>query len=122
MVQIDLEELEVLDRSLLKRIFSTPNSTPTAALYLETGTMTIGTTIKARRLNFLQYLVKLPKNEMLSRFFHCQWLESSQHDWTNQVRMDLAEFELPVDLEVIEKKSIFSWKNLVKKPVPALKC
>ena len=52
---------------------------------------------------------------MLSRFFHCQWLESSQNDWTNQVRMDLAEFELPVDLEFIEKKSIFSRKNLVKK-------
>ena len=111
----DLEELEVLDRSLLKRIFSAPNSTPTAALYLETGTMTIGTIIKARRLNFLQYLVKLPKEEMLSRFFHCQWLESNQHDWTNQVRIDLEELDLTVDLEEIEKKSIFSWKNLIKK-------
>jgi hypothetical protein len=111
----DLEELEVLDRSLLKKIISAPNSTPTAALYLETGTMTIGTIIKARRLNFLQYLVKLPKDEMLSRFFHCQWLESNQHDWTNQVRIDLEELDLPVDLEEIEKKSIFSWKNLIKK-------
>ena len=67
----------MLDRSLLKRIFSAPNSDPKAALYIETGTMTIGTIIKARRLNFLQYLVKLPKEEMLSRFFHCRWLYNS---------------------------------------------
>ena len=77
--------------------------------------MTIGTIIKARRLNFLHYLVKLPKEEILSRFFHCQWLESNQHDWTNQVRIDLEELDLPVDLDVIEKKSIFSWKNLEAK-------
>ena len=56
----DLEELEILDRSLLKRIFSVPNSTPNTALYLETGCMRIGTIIKARRVNYLHYFVKLP--------------------------------------------------------------
>ena len=47
----DLEELELLDRSLLNRIFGAPSSTPTAALYLETRCMTIGTTLKAIRAN-----------------------------------------------------------------------
>ena len=111
----DLDELEVLDRSLLKRILSTPNSTPTAALYLETGCLSIRTIIKARRLNYLQYLVKLPKEDMLSRFFYCQWLNSSQHDWTQQVKVDLEDLGLPADLDFIEKKSVFSWKNCVKK-------
>ena len=115
LTKADLEELEILDRSLLKRIFSVPNSTPTAALYLETGCMTIGTTIKARRLNYLKYLVNLPQEQMLSRFFHCQWLDGNQYDWTKQVRMDLADFNLPVDLDFIGNKSVFSWKNLVKK-------
>ena len=111
----ELEDLEVLDRTLLKRILSVPDSTPTSALYLETGCMSITTTIKARRINYLQYLVKLPKEEMLSKFFHCQWLDSCQHDWTRQVRKDLEDFNLPVDLALIEKKSEFSWKTLVKK-------
>ena len=111
----ELEELEILDRSLIKRILAVPNSTPTAALYLETGCMSIGTIIKARRLNFLQYLLKLPTEDMLARVFHCQWLESNQFDWTEQVRVDLADFKLPCDLELIKKKSVFSWKNLVKK-------
>ena len=111
----ELEDLEVLDRTLLKRILSVPDSTPTSALYLETGCMSITTTIKARRINYLQYLVKLPIEEMLSKFFHCQWLDSCQHDWTRQVRKDLEDFNLPVDLAVIEKKSEFSWKTLVKR-------
>lgn len=111
----DLEELELLDRSLLKRIFCAPSSTPNAALYLETGCMTIGTTLKARRANYLHYLVKLPEEEMLSRFFHCQWLSENQFDWTKQVKMDLADLNLPTDLEIIKRKTEFSWKTLVKK-------
>ena len=75
-----LEELEVLDRSLLKRIFSCPNSTPTAALYLESGCVRVSTIVKARRVNYLQYLLKLPKHEMLSKFFYCQWLDKKPHD------------------------------------------
>ena len=100
---------------MLKRIFSAANSTPTTALYLETGCMRIGTTIKARRVNYLHYLVKLPEEEMLSRFFNCQWLDEGQLDWTKQVKLDLADFNLPTNLEIIRKKSTFSWKTLVKK-------
>ena len=113
----ELDELEVLDRSLLKRIFSCPNSTPSAALYLESGCIRITTTVKARRVNYLQYLLKLPKHEMLSRFLYCQWLDKQPHDWTEQVKNDLKDFNLPAELEFIESKSVFSWKNLVKKKV-----
>ena len=111
----ELEELESLDRSLLKRIFSVPDSTPTAALYLETGSMSIATTFKAIRVNYLHYLVKLPHKEMLSQFFNCQWPEESNFDSIRQLKMDLADFNLPTDLNWIRKKSVFSWKKLVKK-------
>ena len=74
-----------------------------------------GTIIKARRLNYLQYLVKLPKEEMLARFFYCQWLDSNQHDWTKLVRIDLGDFCLPENLDLIQNKSEYSWKKLVKK-------
>ena len=83
LTKTDLEELEILDRSLLKRIFAVPNSTPTAALYLESGCMSLGTNVKARRVNNLQYLLKLPKNEILSKKSYCQWLDGRKHDWTD---------------------------------------
>ena len=113
----EIEELEMVDRSLLKRILSVPNSTPTAALYLETGCIRIGTILKARRVNYLHYLVKLEKTEMLSRFFYCQWYDENPHDWTAQVKLDLEELRLPNDLDVIEKKSKYAWKNLVKRTI-----
>ena len=37
LTETEIEELEMLDRTLLKRIFSVPNSRPSAALYLESG-------------------------------------------------------------------------------------
>ena len=101
-----MEELELLDRSLIKRILAVPNSTPTAALYLETGCVSIGTIIKARSLIFIQHLlIKFPEKDMLARLFHCQWLESYQFEWTEQVRRDLTDFKIQCDLEVIKTKS-----------------
>ena len=94
----DTEELEIMDRSLIKRILSVPNSTTTSALFLETGCIRIGTLIKAMRVNFLHYLLKLPKEEILPRFFYCQWLDSNQHDWTRQVKQDLIDLNLPTEL------------------------
>ena len=115
--QSDLEELESLDRSLLKRILSCPNSTPTSALYLETGCIRISTIIRARRVNYLHYLLKLPKKDMLSKFFYCQWADKNSHDWTEQVKNDLIELKLTTCLETIENMSVFSWKNQVKKKI-----
>ena len=60
------------------------------------------------------YLLKLPTNEILSKFVHCQWLDGKKHDWTEQVKCDLAN-----DLDLIQNKSVFSWKNLVKKKARA---
>ena len=112
--QADLNEIEALDRNLLVRISSLPSSTPSAALYLELGCMRIRTIIKARRVNYLHYLLTLDRKEMLSRFFWCQWSENKKHDWTYQVRQDLADLSLPLDLNIIKSKSKFGWKNLVK--------
>ena len=49
----EIEDLEMVDRSLLKKILSVPNSTPTDALYLETGCIRIGTILKARRAIYI---------------------------------------------------------------------
>ena len=86
LTKADIEKLENLDKTLLRRIFAVPNSTPITALYLESGTMRIRTIIKARRLKFLHYLVKLPKRNMLSNFFHAQWEHSTKLDLTEQVK------------------------------------
>ena len=45
----EIEELEKIDKLLLKRILNVPISTPTALLYLELGVIPLRYIIKARR-------------------------------------------------------------------------
>ena len=44
-----------------------------------------------------------------------QWSHSSKLDWTEQLKVDLFDFDLPRDLETLEKQSVNSFKNLIKK-------
>ena len=68
-------------------------------------------------MNYLQYLLKLPKSEMLSKFFYCQLYDKNPNDWSEQVKKDLVDLNLTTNLQEIESMSQFSWKNLVKKKV-----
>ena len=51
---------------------------------------------------------------MLHKFFIAQWKYPSSGDWTDQVRIDLSDFGLDLDLESLKSKSKFSFKQLVK--------
>ena len=106
--------MEALDRMLIISILKTPLSTPSEALQLELGLISISTLIKARRINFLHYLVTCKESEMIHKFFKAQWDYPIRNDWTNQVREDLLEFGISENLEVIKSKSIISFKKLVK--------
>ena len=69
----DIEELEKVDRHLLRRILSLPITTPTEALYLESGFLDITTIIKGRRISYFHNLVNHEKTSMLYKFFKAQW-------------------------------------------------
>ena len=112
--QSKIEEFEELDRSLLRKIFGTKISCPKEALHLESGTISVGTYIKARRINYLQYLLKENNDNMLSKFFHAQYNFEVKHDWTATVRQDLIDFGIQVNLENIKSKSEFVFKKMVK--------
>ena len=88
----NLEELEKVDRQLLRNILSTGRNTPKPMLYLELGCMRISTIIKCRRLNFLHYLLSSDKKKTLFKFFETQWKYPHVNDWTVTVRQDLEDF------------------------------
>ena len=105
----------MLDRILLRNILRLPRSTPTEFLYLETGCLNIGTILKMRRINYLQYLLKSDEEKMLSQFFKTQLSFPVKDDWTEQVKMDLEDFQNGKNLDWIKSKSKNSFKRLVKK-------
>jgi hypothetical protein len=111
----EIKELENLDLALLRKVFNVPFSTPTEAYYLELGILSIETTIKKRRLNFFHYLVNRSLEEMLYSFFLTQFYNPTPGDWTEQAKVDFGDFGIPLDFDVLRKKSKESFKMLVKR-------
>ena len=112
----EIEEFEALDKMLLRKILKAPSSTPIESLYLELGCLDLDTIIKSRRLNYLHYVITRKESEMLSLFFNTQWkYPTNKKDWVEQVKIDLDDFDIPVDLDFIRKKSHLSFKDLVKR-------
>ena len=98
----EVEELELIDRILLKRIFNVPSSTPTPLLYLELGITTLSYIIKARRLMFLHYILKRKEDNLLLKFFKAQLNEPTKGDWCSQIKIDLEDFGIDVDFDYLK--------------------
>ena len=111
----DISQLENLDKSLLLKILKVPRTTPVAGIYLELGCPRIRTILKARRINYLRYLLSLKKEEMLFKVFMAQWEYPQTYDWVEQVKTDLRDFNMSLDLESLREKSLNSFKKYTKK-------
>ena len=110
----EIKELENLDLTLLRKVLMVPFSTPSEAYFLELGIMSIETIIKKRRINYLHYLLKRKEDEMLYTFFVTQLYNPTHGDWTEQVKVDCADFRIPFNLEYMQGKSTESFKKMVK--------
>ena len=63
--QSEIDELEEVDKLLLRRVLGAPESSCIESLYLELGLVPIRVIIKARRVKYLHYLTKLDERHPL---------------------------------------------------------
>ena len=110
----EVEEFETLDKLFFRRLLEVPLTTPGEAYYLQLGVLPIWVIIKARRINYLQNILKSNKKWMLFSFFITQWHNPCRGDWTEQVKEDLCDFEIPCSFDYIERKSKETFKKIVK--------
>ena len=106
-----VRQLESVDKLLLRSILGTPISTHTEALFLELGILSIGTILKARRVNYLHYLATRKQSDKLFKVFSPQWNNPGRDDWAVQVRVDLSDFKL----DELRRQSQAQFKQLVKR-------
>ena len=66
--------------------------------YLELGWLLIKYIIMSRRLNFLFYILKEPKESLINKFLHTLLRKPSKNDWTQIVADDLKllKIEAPI--------------------------
>ena len=110
-------ELEELDRMLIRRALKCQVSTPKESYYLELGLLPIQHIIKARRINYLHYILTSDENAMLYKFFKAQYESPVKEDWTEQVRKDLKELNMTEDVSLLKTMSEIKLKTLVKKKI-----
>ena len=63
------EKFDALDITLMRTILKAPKSTPKEAFYLELGIIPPSVLIKVRRMNYLHYLLRKQRSEMIAMFF-----------------------------------------------------
>ena len=82
----EIEQMEEVDKMLIRKILDAPMSTCIESLYLELGLVPISIILKSRRINYLHYLANLNPEEMLYNFFETQFKYPNKYDWTLQVK------------------------------------
>ena len=116
----EVKELESVDEALLRKIFSAHSKTPLETLYLESGNVPIRFLLKARRLNFLWYILNEDRGSLIRSFFDAQRENPSERDWIQTVKQDLNDLEITLSMEEISKMSKLEFKELVKEAVREL--
>ena len=110
----EIDELEEVDRMLLRNILGAPETTCIESLYLELGVIPIRIILKARRVVYLDYLATQNENGTLYKAFIAQWKYPAEGDWTEEANKNLVELGINLTLEDIKKKSEDSFKRMVK--------
>ena len=92
--ETDLQELENLDKMLLRRILQAPITSPIPSLYLELGIVPIRFKIQVKRLLFLHDILNSNQEETMAKVFWAQFYEPIEGDWPSTIKNDLKMFEL----------------------------
>ena len=116
--ETEVEQLEEVDKLLLRQVFAVASTCPIEALYLEMGCFPFSLTIKSRRINFLHYLVTREKKEMLNKFFLTQWKYPIK-PWTYSIKISLGTQKMNLQNYLKDKKlslkqarAVFKYKLL----------
>ena len=111
----EIEEFNNLDKLFFHRLLGVLKSTPIESFYLELGAIPMAIIIKSRRVKYLHSILRRNPKSMLGSFFVTQCNFPCKGDWSEIVKQDLEDLELPRIFDTIRSQSKDSLKNLVKK-------
>ena len=83
-----IEELEVMDGSLLKYILQSHSKVQNEFLYLETGILNVEQTMSCQRFMYLQTILNRSDEELTKRVYNAQKKNPLEGDWVKMVEKD----------------------------------
>ena len=96
-----VEELEVIDRLLMRHTLDAHSKTGLECLYSDTAKLNLKSLIQIRRLMYLWQVLNRNECELVSRIYQTQKISNSVGDWVRQVEGDKLELGITVtDCEI----------------------
>ena len=86
-----IEDLEMIDRILLRNILNAHSKTGLEWIYAEGGKLSLKCIIQIRRLMYLWHVLHRDKTELISRIYLTQKNQNSVGDWVRLVEADKSE-------------------------------
>jgi hypothetical protein len=113
----DTIDLERVDETLLRGLTSAHSKIPIAALYLECGATPLRFVWAARRIMYLQTILKRNNDELTKKIYIAQKEDPSEGDFYELVTKDMEMIDLTMNEEEIKEASKVALRNIVKKKV-----
>ena len=118
LLKTDIQHLETLDETLLRRILNAPAKTSIPSLYQELGCYPIKYTLMARRLRFLHHILNCNEDRLINQFFWAQESSPVKNDWVLQIKEDLKVLGLDYlkwdNIKILKKEA---FKGLIESKI-----
>ena len=106
-----IEQLELCDRILMRKIFNSVSTTAIEAYYLESNTLPLRFVVLARRLMYYWGILKKTETELVKKVFRAQQLSPVKNDWCLKIKEDLAYLDIDKDESEISAMTKLKFKK-----------
>ena len=113
----EIETLEQVDESLMRRLLEVGLGCPKEMLYLELGCIPMRFTVMTRRIMFLHYILNEEQDSLINKVLQAQINVPSKNDFILGVEEDLDDLEIYLSLEDIKNLSKELLRNFIKQKV-----
>ena len=114
---IDIANFVAIDKYLLRGIINSHAKVPIEHLYLEMGVLPLSYVISARRLIYLQTILKRPESDLIRRVYICQKENQLPGDWCQSVTNDFQKIGFYMNDHEVERMSEYEYKTHIKKHI-----
>ena len=117
LLKSQIEQLEVIDRNLIRQIFGAHSKTGIEWLYIETGKFNHKSLIQIRRLMFWWHILSRDECELIRREYETQKISNNSGVWIRLLENDRRELDIQMDEDEIQGVSKETFKKYIKSKV-----
>ena len=115
-----IQDLEVMDRMLLKYILGAHSTIHTEFLYSETGATPLKQVITCRRIVYLHTILKRPATELTHKVYKAQQENPVKGDWVQLLEKDLEMLGMVLNEDKVKELSKAQYKTEIKSRVKSV--